>query len=97
MLGRAVADEAEILTLGTASQARRKGLASALVRAAAAEAHTRKAREIFLEVAAENLPALALYRALGFAVVGKRAAYYQGLDGQSADALTLRASLPLSL
>jgi ribosomal-protein-alanine N-acetyltransferase len=97
VLARAAAGEAEILTLGTAKLTRRNGLARALVRAAAAEAHTRGAKEIFLEVAADNAPALALYRALGFAQAGRRAAYYRGLDGASADALTLRAGLPLSL
>lgn len=97
VLARAASGEAEILTLATVPSARCKGFARALVCAAAIEAQARNASEIFLEVAAENLPALALYRALGFAAVGKRTAYYQGLDGKSADALTLRAALPLSL
>jgi ribosomal-protein-alanine N-acetyltransferase len=95
VLARVAADESEILTLGTAAAARRNGFACRLVKAAAAEAHTRGAKEIFLEVAAANAPARALYDALGFAVAGLRPAYYPGLNGEPADALTLRARLPL--
>lgn len=95
VLARVVADEAEILSLGTAPDARRKGLGRALVFAAAAEATKRGAAKIFLEVSAANAPARAFYSALGFAEVGLRRGYYRNLDGTNADALTLRAALPL--
>jgi ribosomal-protein-alanine N-acetyltransferase len=95
-LARVAANEAEILTLGTAPNARRKGLARGLARATAAEAAKRGASEIFLEVSAANAPARALYLGLGFAEVGLRRGYYRNLDGSNADALTLRAALPLA-
>jgi [ribosomal protein S18]-alanine N-acetyltransferase len=95
VLARVAADESEILTLGTAGAARRNGFARGLVQAAATEAQARGAKVIFLEVAAANAPARAFYDALGFAVAGLRPAYYPGLNGAQADALTLRATLPL--
>jgi ribosomal-protein-alanine N-acetyltransferase len=91
---RAAGGEAEILTLATAPHLRRRGHARALVRAAAAWA-AREAKHMFLEVAADNAAALALYTGLGFARAGRRPGYYVRL-GDAADALILRAALPLS-
>ena len=89
------ADQAEILTLGTAPAMRRTGLARALVLAASAEAHSRGAVEIFLEVADNNAAAAALYSSMGFSVAGERMRYYR--DGTNAmDAKIMRASLPLA-
>ncbi len=88
------ADEAEILTLGTTPKMRRSGLARALVRVAAIEVHALGAKEIFLEVAANNVAAQALYSGIGFLAAGKRLGYYQD-DIEARDAMILRASLPL--
>lgn len=93
ILARVAAGEAEILTLVTAPAVRRSGHARALVRAAAAEAHRRGARDMFLEVAADNEAAIGLYAGLGFAGVGRRPGYYVR-PGELADALTMRAALP---
>jgi ribosomal-protein-alanine N-acetyltransferase len=89
ILVRAIADECEILTLGTHPAARRSGLARALVQAAGSEAHRRGARRIFLEVAADNAAALALYGQAGFAPTGRRRGYYARTTGQAADAVML--------
>ena len=88
-LGRAVADEAEVLTLAVNPEARRTGLGRALMQAVAEEARRRGAVELFLEVAAANAPARALYAALGAVQAGRRRAYYP--DGD--DALVLRLAL----
>jgi ribosomal-protein-alanine N-acetyltransferase len=96
VLARVAADEAEILSLGTAPSARRAGFGQALVAAGAKEAAARGAEKIFLEVSADNAPACALYAGLGFAEVGVRRMYYRHLDGAHADALTLAAALPLA-
>lgn len=85
-LGRRIADEAELLTLGVAPEFRRQGLGAALVRAVASVVPL--ARALHLEVAADNAPALTLYRTLGFAQVGRRKDYYRRPDGRLADALT---------
>jgi [ribosomal protein S18]-alanine N-acetyltransferase len=88
-LFRAVADEAEILTLAVIPPARRRGLGAALLEAGLAGAAARGAQACFLEVAAGNEAARGLYAAAGFAEVGRRPGYYE--DG--ADALVLRRAL----
>jgi ribosomal-protein-alanine N-acetyltransferase len=45
---------------------------------------------LFIEVAAGNAPAQALYRSLGFEPAGARRAYYQAADGSAEDALVMR-------
>ncbi|MBL6078962.1 GNAT family N-acetyltransferase [Belnapia sp. T18] len=89
VLARAAAGEAEILTLAVAPAARRRGLGAALLGAAMQGAVLRGAAEMFLEVAAANEAALALYAAAGFDGVGRRRRYYA--NGE--DALVLRRSL----
>jgi len=92
VLARAVADEAEVLTLAVDPAHRRSGLARALVEAAAVEAAAAGARSLFLEVARDNGAALALYRAVGFSQVGLRPSYYRR-GAEAADALVLRRDL----
>jgi ribosomal-protein-alanine N-acetyltransferase len=79
---RVAADEAEILTLGVAPEARRGGVGAALVREACAEAASRGAGKLFLEVSARNAAARALYEGVGFEAVGRRRRYYA--DGADA-------------
>ena len=93
ILIRLAADEAEIISLGTLSSARRVGFARALLARAMEEAAQRGATAMFLEVAADNEAALALYESCGFALLGRRKAYYER-PGASADALVLWRSLP---
>ena len=93
ILYRLAADEAEILTLATEPHARHKGLASALVRAAATRLRGEGARSLFLEVATDNHAALALYRKLGFKQAGRRRSYYERQEGPAIDADILRLGL----
>lgn len=90
LLGRVTVDEAEVLTLAVAPDARRQGIARALLGAARAETRLRGARKMFLEVAAGNAPAQELYRQIGFVEVGRRRRYYP----DSSDALVLRMNIP---
>ena len=89
ILCRAMAGDSEVLTLAVAPSHRRQGVGRGLLEAALAEAGRRGAEAMFLEVAADNAPALALYRSVGFAQVGLRRGYYP--DG--ADALVMRQEL----
>ncbi|MGA3000609.1 MAG: ribosomal protein S18-alanine N-acetyltransferase [Acetobacteraceae bacterium] len=89
ILGRVAADEAEILTLAVEPGQRRRGVGSALLRAAMARAASLGAASIFLEVAVTNDAARALYAAHGFTEAGLRRHYYT--DGT--DALILRSTL----
>jgi ribosomal-protein-alanine N-acetyltransferase len=92
VLCRAVAEEAEILTLAVSPVHRQRGMATFLVRAAAEMAQTLGASIMFLEVATDNLPALRLYGASGFRPAGRRASYYER-NGEWVDALVLRRDL----
>lgn len=77
---RVVADEAEIITIGVAPDARRGGIAMAMLEIAARDAAARGAKKLFLEVARDNDAARALYTAAGFEQVGVRPKYYDGID-----------------
>lgn len=89
VLGRMAADEAEILALAVVPALRRQGLGRELL--AAAEAHVRASggRVVYLEVAAGNAAARALYAAAGYREIGRRSRYYR--DGT--DALVLARPL----
>ncbi len=93
ILVRAIAGEAEILTLAVDPSFRRRGLARALVEAAAGAALGLAAETLFLEVADDNPAAIALYAGGGFAEVGRRRGYYARPDGASIDALVMRRDL----
>ena len=76
ILCRAIAGEAEVLTLAVAPAHRRGGVATELLQAAMATAQRSGAEAMFLEVAADNAAALALYRGAGFTQAGLRRGYY---------------------
>ena len=97
VLMRTAAEECEILTLATAPDARRHGMARALLVDAAAEAARKQVTAMFLEVAEDNQPALALYRRAGFVANGRRQRYYRRSNGDWVDALMLRANVPLGM
>jgi ribosomal-protein-alanine N-acetyltransferase len=89
LLGRVIADEAELLTLAVAPEARRLGFGRRLVGAFLDRSRRLGAENAFLEVAADNLAATALYQSLGFAIAGRRKAYYACPDGTRTDALVM--------
>jgi [ribosomal protein S18]-alanine N-acetyltransferase len=92
---RTAGDEAEVLTLAVKPAARRRGIASALVAEGAKQAQKQGASAMFLEVSCTNLPAIALYKRLGFKEVGRRKAYYAAAGSTPEDALVLRVEIPL--
>lgn len=93
LLGRVVAGEAELLTIAVSPDARRRGLGLTLAEGFLETARLRGAESAFLEVAASNLAARALYAAVGFTPAGKRRSYYQHPDGTTDDALILVRTL----
>lgn len=93
VLARVAAGEAEILTIAVDPRFARLGLGWRLMRAAIREARDQAAEAVFLEVDETNIAAVGLYRKLGFAKVGERRAYYQGVNGAKTAALVMRLDL----
>ncbi|MBX3481737.1 MAG: GNAT family N-acetyltransferase [Caulobacter sp.] len=94
ILARALVGEAEIITLAVVPAARRQGLASRLLEAAIVQSLALGAETLFLEVAEDNAPALALYQKAGFSQVGRRRGYYARTGGAApVDALVMRLTL----
>ncbi|MDR2413018.1 MAG: GNAT family N-acetyltransferase [Rickettsiales bacterium] len=77
---RAAAGEAEIITIGVHPDARRTGIAAAMLAIAESEIKKSGASKIFLEVAADNMPARRLYEKHGFRQIAARQKYYDGID-----------------
>lgn len=93
ILGQIAADEAEVLSIGVAPEWQRIGLGRRLLDGLARAVKRAEARRLFLEVAADNTPALALYTGAGFKETGRRKAYYKRRDGSAVDALNLALDL----
>lgn len=77
---RAVADEAEIITIGVHPNARRGGIAAAMLGIMENELRKNGIRSVFLEVADNNTPARTLYEMNGYKKIGTRPKYYDGVD-----------------
>jgi len=80
------ADEGEILNLAVDPGVRRRGAGRRLLGAMLNWMASEGAREVFLEVRASNVAALALYERSGFRHLGIRKGYYAG---PREDALTM--------
>lgn len=86
--GSIAADECEMSNIAVSAQYRRRGIATALLKAFTAELELRGVKHVFLLVRDGNAPAYELYRRNGFCVVGRRTGYYKGKD-----ALIMRLNL----
>ena len=82
--------DADIQTIALLSEYRGQGRGRELLRALLAVARDRGAREVFLEVRADNPSAAGLYLAEGFEEIGRRPRYYQPDD---VDAIVMRRDL----
>ncbi|WP_052423022.1 ribosomal protein S18-alanine N-acetyltransferase [Nonomuraea candida] len=85
----AAADQADVQTIAVLDRHQGTGIGSAMLTELLAEARRRGAREIFLEVRADNPRAQAVYRHFGFEEIGTRRRYYD--DGT--DAIMMRRKL----
>ncbi len=84
--------ECEILALGVDPRRRRAGTGSALLDAICDETARRGGHSVFLEVAADNEAARALYAGRDFVQIGRRPNYYRRENGP-VDALVLRCKI----
>ena len=88
LLGKALvffrqrSDVARLYSIAVAQQARGRGVAKALLEAAAAAAQRRGCHRLRLEVRQDNAAAIALYERLGYRRFGAHSAYYE--DGADA-------------
>ena len=90
-LGRLAADEAEVLSVAVLADWHRQGVGDRLMQAFHARLQSDGGKSVFLEVAQDNVAAIGLYRALGYAEVGRRRGYYAATVGTPArDALVMR-------
>ena len=89
LIGWSASGAAEIERLGVLPAQRSHGVAASLVRAAIEAVSHRRAREVWLEVRADNSAARALYKKCAFEESGVRRNYYD--DGE--DAITMRRDL----
>ncbi len=71
-----VVDELHVLNVATHVGHRRRGIARLLMDHLIAHARAVHAKHLLLEVRRSNVPAIALYRALGFFAIGVRTRYY---------------------
>ncbi|TFD51696.1 ribosomal-protein-alanine N-acetyltransferase [Cryobacterium frigoriphilum] len=83
--------QGDIQTIAVAETARGRGLGRVLMLSLIGEARKRGAREVFLEVRADNPSAQRLYARLGFDELGVRRGYYQP---DNVDAIVMRLTVP---
>lgn len=93
LITRSQFEQAEILTIGVLEEARGAGVAKEMMKKAHKKLVDSDVKKIFLEVAENNLAAIALYKGLGYAESGRRAAYYKQEDGTRTDALVMSKTL----
>ena len=92
ILMRAIAGEAELISIAVAQSSRHRGIASHLLKEAVVFLMAMGTKEIFLEVDTSNLPAQRLYTRFGFNVCGRRPNYYTTPSGLR-DALIMHLDL----
>ena len=83
-------EDADILNVCVAPEARRRGIAEALMLELERRLRPKGVEKITLEVRASNVPAIALYSKIGYVKVGTRRNYY---EKPREDALILQKSL----
>ena len=88
-----ILDEVHLLNLTVAPALQRQGWGRVLLDGLALWARGQQALWLWLEVRASNTPALALYRARGFAEVGRRRDYYPLDNQRREDAIVMSLGL----
>lgn len=87
-----VLDEAHLLNITVERAQQGRGIGGAVLGFLFDEARRHGASQMFLEVRESNRTALALYRNVGFAPIGRRKGYYPGPLGRE-DAIVMRHAL----
>lgn len=87
---RTAGPEAELLTIAVDPASRRKGVAQSLLQQAHIELGV---KQVFLEVAKTNYPAINLYKKCGYNIKAERPNYYKREDGSKISALVMAVDL----
>jgi tRNA threonylcarbamoyl adenosine modification protein YeaZ/ribosomal-protein-alanine acetyltransferase len=93
LIYRAVADEAEILTICVDPSFQRRGAGLKILSTTKLILKSLQISNLFLEVAAGNKEAISLYKRAGFTEAGIRKAYYARKNRDSEDAIIMRVQL----
>ncbi len=93
VIGQMAADVSEIISIGVAPDWQKRGLGRILFGAFSRAVTRAGARRLFLDVAADNAAAIALYQAMGCCEVGRRKGYYTRHQAPSVDAIVLSRPL----
>lgn len=91
-LARRTLDEAELLLIAVHPDHAGAGVGTQLLERFIADQQLAGTHHLHLEVRDGN-PAVRLYIANGFTIVGRRSNYYRGTDGERFDALTMALSV----
>ena len=89
LLATIIDDEGEILSIGVTPDQQRQGIGKRLLQRFFDYGASRNMAKAVLEVAEDNLPALALYHDFGFAEFYRRKDYYKQ-GGQKIDAIMMK-------
>ena len=93
-LAQVAADEAEVLSIGVMPDWQRHGVGLKLLAGVKRAAAKAGARRMYLDVAASNAAAIALYKRAGFVETSRRAGYYSKPGGATEDAILFSVDLP---
>jgi ribosomal-protein-alanine N-acetyltransferase len=97
LLYRVAGGEAEVITIASAKNRRRRGTGRSLMNEMIRQCLTDRLDKIFLEVDENNVGAIGLYKSLGFKTVGNRPGYYQHPAGTGNGATTRSNALIMAL
>lgn len=92
-LGRVIAEEAELLTIAVDPPCQGRGLGRRCLRDFLSACRAAGAERVFLEVAAPNTTARALYGSEGFSEDGLRKGYYRDEASRPIDAILMSKPL----
>jgi ribosomal-protein-alanine N-acetyltransferase len=81
--------EADVLTIGVIPEHRKSGIGRAFMAQLESWAIDKESNAMMLEVAVENIAAIAMYESLGYSRISERKNYY----GSGRDALVMRKEL----
>ena len=90
---RCAADECEIITIGVHPDARRTGIADAILIIAEGEMKKSGAARVFLEVAENNAAAKSLYEKHEYRQIATRPKYYDNIDLSAGDLAKVDAAV----